>query len=323
MTPEQIVKIFDPFVQADSSTTRKYGGTGLGLAITRNIVEMMGGTLRVLSTPGEGSVFSFEVTFETIEADSDEMLRTVKVKLQKPIFEGEVLMCEDNPMNQEVISEHLIQVGLKTVVADNGKIGLEMVQKRAIQSRKQFDLILMDMHMPVMDGFEASEKIKSLGFDIPIVAMTANMMTKENEMYEKIGMNGYLAKPFSSQKLWHCLMGYFEPVKWQTEDGTERVDSENETYKMLVRRFIEKNKDMYKKIDQAINSDNTELALKLIRNLKADAAQLYKIRLLQIIEEIENYMVNREGILGTHTMHMFKTELDETLAELSPEFTGL
>jgi len=318
MSPEQVVKIFDPFVQADVSTTREYGGTGLGLAITRNIVEMMGGTLRVQSILGEGSIFSFEVTFDTIDADSDEMLRTVKVKLQKPTFEGEVLMCEDNPMNQKVIYEHLAQVGLKTVIAENGKAGLDMVKTRIENNEKQFDLILMDMHMPVMDGFEAAEKIIALDTGTPIVAMTANIMTDENDLYEEIGMNGYLAKPFSSQELWHCLLKYFEPVSWQTEDGTQRVKTDDEMYKKIADRFVEKHKDMYSEIESALNSEDLEHALNLLSNLKADAAQLYKVRLLQVVEEIENYIKNREGILGSQSMQTLKKDLIEVITELSP-----
>ncbi|MCL2270899.1 MAG: ATP-binding protein, partial [Treponema sp.] len=207
MTNEQIKRVFKPFMQAETGTTRKYGGTGLGLAITKNIVELMGGMLAVISTPGVGTTFNFELTFETmdISADHEAELKKARNEIEKPVFEGEVLLCEDNIMNQQVICEHLAKVGLTAVVADNGKRGVEMVQSRKENGGKQFDLIFMDMHMPVMDGLEAAEKILELNTGIPIIAMTANIMSNDREIYRMSGMNDCVGKPFSSQELWRCL----------------------------------------------------------------------------------------------------------------------
>ncbi|MCL2809359.1 MAG: transporter substrate-binding domain-containing protein [Treponema sp.] len=212
MTSEQISRIFDPFAQAESGTTRQYGGTGLGLTITRQIIEMMGSKLNVDSVPGVGSKFSFELTFDTVD-DSEKEITDIDnsyQEVQKPAFKGEVLVCEDNNMNQFVLCEHLKRVGLKYIVAENGKIGLELVKERKIKSDKQFDLIFMDMHMPVMDGYEATERIKKLGLNIPIVAMTANIMSDDLENYRVSGMDDYVGKPFTSQQLWHCLLKFFK-----------------------------------------------------------------------------------------------------------------
>jgi CheY-like chemotaxis protein len=209
MTPEQIEKIFDPFMQAETGTTRQYGGTGLGLVITKSIVELMGGTLSVESAPGIGSKFSFDITFDTIDIDEDRLEKKIALnELEKPLFEGEVLLCEDNVMNQQVICEHLARVGFKTVVAENGKIGVEMVKDRREKGEKQFDLIFMDIHMPVMDGIEASTKIIELDAGIPIVAMTANIMSGDLEKYKQSGMSDFIGKPFTSQELWRCLLKY-------------------------------------------------------------------------------------------------------------------
>ncbi|MDR2558744.1 MAG: response regulator [Oscillospiraceae bacterium] len=120
MNPEQLQKIFEPFTQADSGTTRNYGGTGLGLAITKNIVELMGGKLSVESAPGIGSTFSFEVIFETVDSDKNNSEQTEFTLLKRPYFDAFVLVCDDNIMNQEVICEHLTRVGIRTVVAENG-----------------------------------------------------------------------------------------------------------------------------------------------------------------------------------------------------------
>jgi len=131
-------------------------------------------------------------------------------------------------------------------------------------------------------------------------------------------MKGYLAKPFSSQELWQCLLEFFEPISWQTEDGTQRVKTDDEMYKKIARRFVEKNRDIYNTIEDALNSEDLEQALNLLGNLKADAAQLYKVRLLQVVEEIENYIKNREGILGSQSMQTLKKDLIEVITELSP-----
>jgi CheY-like chemotaxis protein len=183
MSPEQAERIFEPFIQADASTTRIYGGTGLGLAITKNLVELMGGTLTVKSSLNAGSMFSFEITFETVDAPRDAPdNREIKI-LKKPRFEGLALICDDNLMNQQVICEHLARVGLRTVVTENGKEGVEAVRERVQKNEKPFDLIFMDIFMPVMDGVDASSRITALNTGTPIVAMTANVMTDELENY--------------------------------------------------------------------------------------------------------------------------------------------
>jgi len=208
MTAEQIKKVFEPFIQADSSTTRNYGGTGLGLTIAQNIVEMMGGELAVVSVPGAGSTFSFELVFETIHA-TDDGLENIEINtIEKPHFNGLVLICEDNPMNQQVISENLERVGLRSVIAENGKKGVETVQTRLEEGEPPFDMIFMDIFMPVMDGLEAAKKIRELGIQTPIVAMTANMITSELDNYKKSGMEDCVGKPFTTQELWRCLLKY-------------------------------------------------------------------------------------------------------------------
>ena len=130
MSPEQVERVFAPFIQADSSTTRTYGGTGLGLTITKNIVGLMGSQLSVESTPGTGSAFGFEIIFDTIDV-TDDIPAIVKLELlEKPHFDGLILICDDNPMNRQVICEHLEHLGLRTVVAENGKVGVEAVRER-------------------------------------------------------------------------------------------------------------------------------------------------------------------------------------------------
>ena len=320
MTSEQIKKVFDPFTQAETGTTRKYGGTGLGLAITRNIVEMMGGTLSVESVPGVGCKFSFEVTFDTIDVSSNEESdkKIVLNKIEKPFFEGEILLCEDNAMNQQIICEHLAKVGLKTVVAENGKIGVETVQDRMEKGGKQFDLIFMDMHMPVMDGLEAAAKILELDAGIPIVAMTANVMSDDREIYKASGMNDCVGKPFTSQELWRCLLKYFTPLNRQGESAAQGAQNENELRHKLIAYFVKDNRTKFSEIAEALNADDIKLAHRLAHTLKGNAGQLGKILLQQAAANVENQLKDGNNLVTPQQMKILETELNAVIAEFAP-----
>jgi CheY-like chemotaxis protein len=212
--PEQLAKIFEPFIQADSGTARKFGGTGLGLTITKNIIEAMGGKLNVSSMPGIGSKFTFEITFDAVnqsrkrDNESSGSKQIISSEPEKPSFEGEVLLCEDNAMNRQVVCEHLERVGLKTTTAQNGKEGLMKVRERTDENARQFDIILMDIFMPVMDGIEAAAKILEINPAIPIIALTANIMESDREKFLADGFRDCVGKPFTSQELWTCLGRY-------------------------------------------------------------------------------------------------------------------
>jgi len=320
MTGEQISRVFDPFMQADDTTTRKFGGTGLGLSITKNIVELMGGMLVVESTPKVGSKFSFDLTFDTIDVSDDDHLgeKIVFDTLKRPAFDGEVLLCEDSVMNQQMICEHLARVGLKTIVAENGKIGVDMVASRLEKGEKQFDLIFMDMHMPVMDGLEAASKIFELNTKIPIVALTANVMTNDIEIYKKSGMNDCVGKPFTSQELWRCLMKYFKPLGWQTMNETQNAFAEKDLRQKLVINFVKSNRNRISEIKDAVSHGNMELAHRLAHTMKGNAAQLGKILLQKAAAEIEQQLKDGSPP-NQQQMTTLETELSAVLAELTPQ----
>jgi signal transduction histidine kinase/CheY-like chemotaxis protein len=215
MTPAQISDIFKPFIQGDLSTTRKYGGTGLGLPITKNIVELMGGSLLAESSPGIGSRFYFTLTFERVADPGDgsapAAVQENIAETNRPRFTGDVLVFEDSILNQQVINEHLLRIGFKTVIAENGKIGVGIVAERL---KNPFDLILMDIHMPVMDGVEATKHIKALGVKTPVIAMTANVMAKDRETYLAAGMSAYIGKPFVARELWTVIAKFIKPIDY-------------------------------------------------------------------------------------------------------------
>ena len=320
MTPEQTEKAFTPFMQAESGTTRKYGGTGLGLSITKNLVEMMGGSIAVESTPGVGSKFSFELTFDTVDEDEANLLeKQITLNgMEKPVFEGEVLLCEDNAMNQQVIAEHLAKVGLRVVVAENGKVGVDTVRERMQKGGKQFDLIFMDMHMPVMDGLEAAAEILSFHLDIPMVALTANVMVNDRELYKKSGMIDYVGKPFTSQELWRCLMKFFTPVSWQPVNANQHAQAEGELRQKLISNFVKHNRNLFREISDAVNAGDVKLAHRLAHTLKSNAGQLGMAELQNAAKNMENLLKDGISPAALALMSLLETELNTVLENLAP-----
>ncbi len=197
IAPENQKHIFEPFTQADSSTTRQYGGTGLGLTIVKRLAEQMGGTVGLESTPGKGTNFCFTAWLK-------EGSKVIEAKPAPASTDKlRILLAEDNPINQKVASALLKRIGHSVEIANNG---LEAVNRRF--SGEHFDVILMDCMMPEMDGYEATRKIREQEDPqnrIWIVAVTANAMKEDRERCLASGMDDYVAKPFTARDMEDCL----------------------------------------------------------------------------------------------------------------------
>jgi len=193
-------KIFENFQQASSGTSRLYGGTGLGLAIAKQLVEKQHGSIRVESVIDIGSTFSFVLTFKKTNAEAE--YETVIPELDTEIKNIKVLVVEDMALNQLLMKTLLDDFGFECDIAANGKLAIERLQTQS------YDIILMDLQMPEMNGFEATEYIrKTMNAKIPIIALTADVTTVDLEKCKAVGMNDYIAKPLDERVLYRKIVG--------------------------------------------------------------------------------------------------------------------
>ena len=221
---EKQARLFQKFSQADSSTTRRYGGTGLGLAISKHLVELMGGEIGLESEDGKGSTFWFTLPLtpkqgtSTLPLSSPALNRAGNsgIKSVGGLPSGlRILVAEDMLANQLLVTKFLSKLGCESDLARNGKEAVELYQQ------KHYDLILMDCHMPVLDGFEATQEIRRIeqssdrtARHIPIVALTAGTLDDEKDKFTHCGMDDHLTKPFSPAQLTSLL------AKWCSAEET-------------------------------------------------------------------------------------------------------
>ncbi|HEB59921.1 MAG TPA: response regulator [Gammaproteobacteria bacterium] len=230
-------KIFEPFKQAESGTTRRFGGTGLGLSLSRYLARKLGGDLEFESEVGQGSTFKFRV--ECPMRNDTQMVHrrediqvtlgseTGELAVRTPMLEGDVLLVEDNPNNQRLISVLLSKMGARVTVAGNGKEGLELVRER------EFDMVYMDIQMPVMSGLDAIRAMREEGRTLPVVALTANATSEDQEECFDAGFDEFLTKPVARRQLYEITAHYLKQVDNALTDSSP-----------IVSRFVEEEPDL-------------------------------------------------------------------------------
>ena len=337
LNEEQTARLFQPFSQADSSTTRRFGGTGLGLAISKQLVEMMQGEIGVTSRLGHGSEFFFTARFER----STEMAATfvegsqsangfgrsldsaaapdaqgkppstptLSEPLESVQLRGHVLLVDDNPMNQIVAHDMLIAAGLEVTIADNGRKAINLL------SEGGFDLVLMDIQMPEMNGYEATRAIREqTAFStLPILAMTAHAMSSVRDQCLAAGMNGHIAKPINLCSLHQTLAQWLPINETPTANAAsapseadasirlpdpgagidvraalERLGHKRARYRRILLNFALEYRDKAREIDASLGAGELEKAGEMLHTVKGVAGNLGMLRLYDAIVVLEN-----------------------------------
>ncbi|MEO9964498.1 MAG: response regulator [Reichenbachiella sp.] len=199
---DKLKTIFDSFSQASTSTTREYGGTGLGLSITKRILDLQNTKINVFSVEGQGSRFYFTQTFAI--SDDQERVTEKILEVHNDLEGKKILLVEDNPVNVMVAKKFLSRWDIAVEVAENGKVALTRAEEGV------YDLILMDLQMPEMDGYTASEELRKRGFTVPILALTASVMLDVGDRVFKSGMNDFITKPFDPDDLYNKIRVHIE-----------------------------------------------------------------------------------------------------------------
>lgn len=289
LTPEQLKHLFKPFSQADSTTTRQYGGTGLGLYISRQLAHLLGGTIRVKSEFGKGSTFSVSVdpgdledanwlTSDTHWQASLEESRELDQNLPVQQFAGKVLVAEDNRDTQLLMDRMLKKSGLSAVVVGNGKQALEKLKAES------FDLVMLDIQMPVMGGDEAARLIREQFPDIPLVAFTANVMQHQMDNYIRCGFNNFLAKPINRTEFYRILGTYLSQKK-MTLAGRVLLAEDNLVNSKLILRHIQKASELI----SVVHVDNGQKALEQAMEREFDL----------ILMDVEMPLMNGDEVVRT------------------------
>ncbi len=338
MTPEEISGLFQPFAQATATTSRKYGGTGLGLALSQRLAEAMGGRITVRSRKDEGSVFSFSLRLAMGGAGP-----SVPAPVREPPADyshARVLLVDDDPLNIEIVSGMLHAVGIYPQIAGNGH---EAITLLAAEGPAAFDLVLMDLQMPVLDGHSATRLIRGwpdFGA-LPIVALTAHALEHERQASIRAGMNDHISKPFDLATL-HAVLQRWVPREGQAAapppprpmpaatalealgcldfaSALARFGGNEPRYRHWLGKFVEESPALAPKVRNALASGRRDDAVTLAHTFKGSTATLGLTKLGALAEELEAAI--RHGRPAVPELRQLERAIDEARFEIAQALT--
>jgi len=349
ITPEFQKSIFQAFSQEDVSTTRKYGGTGLGLAISARLISLMGGEINIESTPGTGSRFSFNITFgigtkilESSGGTAPDLGQTHN-EVSFSLEDRHILLVEDNEFNQLLARELLEQQQAVVTIAHNGEEALSIIKTQ------KYDVVLMDVEMPVCDGISATQQIRQMPEsyyqNIPIIAMTANAMEADRQKTREAGMNGYISKPFEPSDFYGEIVRLLQPAKnisaslqktHQTVEGgghashntdlypvfdhslaIKRVMGNKNMYFKILVNFSDEFKDTVSLIRKSWLAHDTEIVLREIHTLKGAAGSVGGVWVQKLSSDLEDILrTNEKDPNGLSYIDKLAKAMAELLAKI-------
>ncbi len=314
MSHQEMGNIFKAFTQADTSTIRKYGGTGLGLCISQQLAQKLGGNISCHSEKGKGSQFvvtvdagvneKTEFVNEMGRAELQHQENARNTSMVPQSLQGRVLLAEDSTDNQQLISMYVRKAGAEIVIAENGKIAVNHAMS------DEFDLILMDMQMPVMGGVEATQWLRQIGCRTPIVALTANAMKQDRDRCIAAGADGYLTKPVDLQQFYQVLVRFLSDDKQRRNTGSAYVSDEfidDPEFLELVQQFVNGLPDTVAEINGSIAQQDWDRAQLLSHNLKGVGGNYGFPALSYIAQQINSTLKKKHF----HELEVLLSDLDK------------
>ncbi|QPK61540.1 PAS domain-containing protein [Methylomonas sp. LL1] len=354
MNAEQQTRLFKAFSQGDSSVTRNYGGTGLGLVISKQLIEQMGGTISVNSQENVGTTFTFTVTLGVTDMASIHQPQTrprkdIDTRQLQYIRDARILLVEDNEVNRIVATELLTQAQLQVDSAVNGEIALNKLKQHL------YDCVLMDVQMPVMDGYQTTRHLRKLPgcVDLPVIAMTANVMSDDRNKCLQAGMNDFIGKPILPETLYSILLKWIEPrtVIHAKPDprlassgdipylygidntiGLRHTAGDKTVYRKILQKFAQNHLNSFEDIQKALAAKDLATARQSVHTLKGLAGSLGAIPLQGHLIRLEELLANRNSniqnapsfakllSLSEQEMSRVISSIQSTLPTLEPTF---
>jgi CheY-like chemotaxis protein len=297
--PQKQKSVFDRFQQAQTETTRRYGGTGLGLSIVKQLVEIQNGSITLESEPGKGSAFTVELPYQ-VAGEAEKTRAVPALVLTAPLLKKiKILVVEDNEMNQKLIHHLMDQWQIDFDMVSNGAEAVEALRRKPTG----YNIILMDIQMPEMDGYAATEKIRyDLHLSIPIIAMTAHALAGEKERCISLGMDDYISKPLNEEQLYKLINKYAQtgmPDKSAAVINMEYLRSLSNGDKSFERNMIKAfSKQVPAELEElrvAIEEKNYQKTGAIAHNMKSTVSYLGLHQLTPMLQQIEAESENKNG----------------------------